>query len=127
MQRVLAPVTWDDIEDALNDLEGLEDGISDEEREKQLSAITTEVENIKSKLAKLNKPEFFQMHNGQIDCDIREIFFKWWLYVQNLCNQPCNPRGFNLDSSLPLEIEAYHKLGIGRAVNKKRPEGPAEG
>jgi DNA repair exonuclease SbcCD ATPase subunit len=119
-------LSWDQIEDALTDIE-MPGGISDTEREKHFSAIDQEIAEIESEIDQLNKPEFFQMNDGTVLDDMRYALTRFWQRVQRTCNAPCNPRGFDLKDSPPAEKEAYEKLGIGKYVNSRSPQRPCSG
>ncbi|BBO76916.1 hypothetical protein DSCW_43330 [Desulfosarcina widdelii] len=118
MKKLGPPITWADVEEAAENLKAYGNGLTDDERERRLEDIEAELASLSVQLEELSPAEYFEIQNGRIGADIREVFLAHWIGLQSKCNEPCGPQGFDLRSSPVDEADAYTKLGIGIAVNE---------
>lgn len=106
---VFAPLPhWDLIESAV---EILEDGLTDQQREKQIKMAEQERDKIRKKIADKSPERFFPLHRGSVVADIRAVFVEHWRGVQSGVNAPCDPLRRSLHKySDDNEIAAWKKL-----------------
>ena len=109
-------LAWDEIEAALNEME-FDGGISESEREDQISSIGIQRAELEDELQSLSPQEFFPFVNGSCVGDVRISFWRHWRNMQGRCSEPCNPWGATLNQSPSPEKAAYKQLKIAKAIN----------
>ena len=112
-------VTLEEIEKAIEGLEEPEGSMKSEEREEELARIEESLAEFRTELSELSPAIYFRIENGKVVDDIREAFYVHWWRIQSKCNAPCGPRGFYLYDSPEIENDAWQKLGLEKAVNRK--------
>ena len=118
MRKLGPSIAWEDVKKAAEDLKALGNGLTNDEREQRFDAIEEELASLYVQLEDLSPAEYFEIQNGRVGADIREVFLAHWMRMQSKCNEPCGPQGFFLKSSPIDEVGAYKKLGISVAVNE---------
>jgi hypothetical protein len=118
MRKLGPSITWSDVKKAAEDLKALGKGLTEDERERRLDAIEEELASLYVQLEDLSPAKYFEIKNGRVGADIREVFLAHWMRMQSKCKEPCGPQGFFLKSSPIDEVDAYEKLGVVVAVNE---------
>ena len=120
-------VLWEEIEEAVA---GLNDSgsISSDKRKEGLEKIEREIAKLTAELSQASHPQYFEVNNGHITHDKRDMFYAHWCHVQGNCNAPCDPQGLSLrDNSDELEQAAYEKLGVARSIDHNTDVRPHPG
>ncbi len=115
-------LAWDEVEEAILGLP--DEGTPQEDLDREVEGIDRNIAELRAELSELSPPVFFRLQDGRAVDDIREAFVDHWWSLQERLNAPCNPCGLTLDEAPEPEKEAWHKLGLAKAVSPKKDLAP---
>ena len=100
------------------------DAMSEDQKRKKNSSIEKKMSELKSEIKSCSPQQYFMLRNGNIMCDSRIEFVRFWRDKQAWITKPCNPRGFDLELCPDSEKWAYEKLGIAKSILTKATKLP---
>ena len=103
---------WEEIEEALDQIPEVENGINSADREAALEKIEKEIAELKTAIRTLSPDKYFLKRDGQIMADAREILLKAWWKTQSEVQKPCNVFGVSLKLCPKPEQAAWKRLDL---------------
>lgn len=93
--------------------------MSDSQKKLKLDAIQKKMDEQKAKIKEFTPQAYIQMRNGNVQCDSRAEFVRFWQDKQAWIARPCNIQGIDLAHCSENEQWLYKHLKIGACILSK--------
>jgi hypothetical protein len=95
------------------------DALSDEQKKKSLDSIKKRMDAEKAKIKKYTPQSYLLFKNGNVKCDSRAEFVRFWRNKQTWIRDPITIQGMALEHGTKDEKYLYEKLKIANSILSK--------